>query len=111
MRSFFLILLLLNVSPASAEPLALTSADWGRPRSGEALVQQPVLRSVLKVFEAEADSVIVIAHATSEAGQLWAEEIRAWLVALGVSSARIHLSARPELNDVLTLDVRKKADL
>jgi hypothetical protein len=111
MRSFFFAMLLLTVSLASAEPLVLTSAEWARPRTGEALVQQPVLRQVLKAFEGEPDGVVVIAHGTGEAGQLWAEELRAWLVALGVSSTRVHLAARPELKDTLTLDVRKQADL
>ena len=111
MRRLLLASSFLIVSTVFAEPLALTPADWARPRTGEALVRQPVLSELLKSFEREPDNVIVIAHATGEAGQLWAEELRAWLVALGVSSARIRLAARPELKDTLTLDVRKQADL
>ncbi|HKQ30405.1 MAG TPA: hypothetical protein VJS66_03875, partial [Burkholderiales bacterium] len=97
--------------PVFADPLALSAEQWSRSRTGEALVRQPVLVQTLQALERESDGVIVLAHATSEAGQLWAEELRAWFVALGVSSARIRLVARPELKDVLTLDVRKQADL
>lgn len=111
MRSFFFVLLFFSCSVVSGEPLVLTSADWARPRSGEMLMQQPVLEQVRQAFEREPGGVIVIGHATNEAGQLWAEELRAWLVALGVSSARIRLAARPEMEDVLTLDVHKQADL
>jgi hypothetical protein len=111
MRKIIFLLLLFGFSTAFADPLTLTSEEWAHPRSGEKLARQPALAELLKGFEREADSVIVIAHATSEAGQLWAEEWRAWLVALGVSSARVRLMARPEMKDALSLDVRKRADL
>ena len=111
MHRFLLVVMFLVVSTAFAEPLALTSADWARPRTGEALARQPALNELLKAFEREKDGVIVIAHATGEAGQLWAQELRGWLIALGVTSARIRLVARPELNDTLILDVHKREDL
>jgi hypothetical protein len=112
MQHRLLVLLLLGFSlSASAEPLTLTSEDWARPRSGEALAQHPALARVVQAFEREPNGVIVIVHATSEAGQLWAEELRSWLVALGISSARIHFEARPELQEALLLDVRAKSNL
>jgi hypothetical protein len=111
MRRLLYALLLLTTPPVCAESFVLTPDEWSRPRSGESIVQQPVLSALRQAFEREADSVIVIAHATGEAGQLWAEEVRAWLVALGISSARIRLNARPEMKAVLDMSVRNVADL
>lgn len=110
MHRIIYVLLLLSVRAVAAESFTLTSEDWAR-RSAEAFTQQPVLANVQQAFEKESDGVIVITHATSEAGQLWAEELRAWWVAFGVSSTRVRLEAHPEINTNLRLTVRKRADL
>lgn len=102
---------LLFALPVAAEPFTLTAEDWVLPRSGATLTQLPPLTGAVQAFEREADGVIVIAHATGEAGQLWAEELRSWLVALGISSAHIRFDARPELQNVLVLDIRKRDSL
>ncbi len=100
---------------ALAEPVTFGADDGARPRSGQTLIAQPVLQHTVVALDAALDkgidAVLVIGHATGEAGQLSAEALRAWLVALGVSSARIRLEARTELSDALVLDVRDKAGL
>ena len=106
MRYFLSSLLLLFSLPGFAEPTTLTAEDWARPRSGAALAQHEGLARLVQAFEREPDRVIVIAHGTGEDGQLWAEELRSWLVALGVSSARLQLESRPGLHEALILDVR-----
>jgi hypothetical protein len=103
-----LLLLSLLVAPVViADTVTLTQEDWARPRSGEALTEFPELAQALREFDAADERIVAIAHATGEAGQLWAAELRSWLVALGVSSASIRFEARPELQDVLLVDVRK----
>ncbi len=103
-------LLLLSVSVRAA-PVTLTAEDWARSRTGAALTQQPALAATVKAFEGQADAVIVIAHGSDEAGQLWAEELRSWLVAFGITSARIHFESRPGLQNTLVLDVRARSSL
>jgi hypothetical protein len=105
MRYPLLTLLLLSL-PVFAEPITLTAEDWARPRSGAALTQHAGLAHIVRAFERQPDSAIVIAHSTGEDGQLWAEELRSWFVALGVSSTRLQLESRPGLQEVLILDVR-----
>lgn len=106
MRYFLLTLLLLFSSPVFAESITLTTEDWARPRSGESLTQHAGLARLVQSFERQPDGAIAIAHGTGEDGQLWAEELRSWFVALGVSSARLQLESRPGLQDALILDVR-----
>ena len=110
MHRLCITLLLLSL-PALAEPITLTADDWARPRSGEVVASHPLVARIVDAFEHKPDSAIVIAHASGEAGQLWAEELRSWLVALGVGSDCIRLESRPELHDALILDVRERAAL
>jgi hypothetical protein len=109
-RSLALVFALFSLA-ASAEPLTLTAEDWAHPRGGAALAQQPTLIALLERLERERDGVVVIGHATGEAGQLWAEELRGWLIALGVASSRIRFDARPALQGALALDVRPREEL
>jgi hypothetical protein len=111
MSRLFASVLLFSSFSVAAEPLTLSAADWTAPRTGAALVQQPALVKLLRALEQEPDGVAVISHATSETGQLWAEELRGWLVALGVSSAQIRFDARTELTETLTLAVRQREQL
>lgn len=106
MRNPLLTLLLLFSWPVFAEPITLTAEDWAQPRSGAALTQHAGLVRLVQAFERQPDNAIVIAHSTGEEGQLWAEELRSWFVALGISSTRLQLESRPELREALILDVR-----
>lgn len=111
MRHWLLCLLLFPPLPALADSFSLSADDWARPRNGTTLAHQPALAGAMQAFERERDAVLVIAHATGEAGELWAGELRAWLVALGVSSARIHFEAHTDVQGALVLDVRKRSSL
>ncbi len=109
--------LLLSTRAISAEPITLTVEEWtaaggAGSRVGETLVARPALASVVDAFERQPDNtVIVIAHSSGEAGELWAEELRSWFVALGIPSSRIRFDSRPELQGALILDVRERASL
>jgi len=97
---------LLCSAPAFAGPVTLNAEDWARPRSGEALARMTALAETMGAFEREMEKgVIVISHSADEAGQLWAGDLRSWLIALGVSSARIKLESRVDVQGVLILDV------
>jgi hypothetical protein len=56
-------------------------------------VQIEELREVVAAWEAREQQRIRIRHAVGEAGLLWAEELRDWLVALGVPTAAIEVRA------------------
>jgi hypothetical protein len=114
MRPFLRVLSLLcslACSSAFAESFTLTAEDWARPRSGEALVRHPALAGAVEAFGRLADGVIVVRHSADEAGQLWGEELRSWLVALGVASTQIKLESRVEVHGVLILNVTARGNL
>lgn len=93
----------------SAPPDAYTlSADqWAQQRSGGALLKLQPLQAAVHVWLAEPQAHIVIRHAASDAGNLWAGELTDWLVSLGVPSDRIdRQTSADQPDDSITLLVQ-----
>jgi len=92
---------------ASAETVQIITAhEWARPRSGESLVQMPALKSAVREYlgeDSQHERRIIIRHPRGEEGVLWAEELRGWLVALGIPSA--HISVSPKSTRVNAIEV------
>ena len=80
----------------SADTVQIITADeWARPRSGESLVRMPALKSTVREYlgeDKQRGRRILIRHPRGEEGVLWAEELRGWLVALGVPSTDVAVS-------------------
>ena len=85
-----LFLLLTIALPVSAETAwTLSAAEWSRPRHGEWLVAHPALSAALNKLQRSPHSVLQLRYPGGDEGVLWAEELQAWLVALGLESERI----------------------
>ena len=80
-----------SASVGYAETLEITSTEWARPRSGNQIISFTVLQSVVSHLEQRPKSAVTIHYAGGDEGLLWAEELRGWLVALGVTGDRIIL--------------------
>jgi hypothetical protein len=107
MRWLSLPLLLLCVFPtARADVLTLGAGEWSGPRSGAALARHAPLKRLIADFERQPEGIILLRHGSGDESLLWAEEMRSWLVALGVPSPRIRLQAVTGRPDGLTLEVR-----
>ena len=95
-RGLPLLIMLICMAVSSAESVQIITADdWARPRSGESLVQMRALKRTVRDYLSQNDEGgqrILIRHPRGEEGVLWAEELRGWLVALGVPSADISVS-------------------
>lgn len=99
----------LVISAAILWPLTGTAADlapelWDRPRSAQAVMAQPAVRQVVAAYQANSAARIMIVHGPRQEAQLQAEELRAWLVALAVDSARLQLRSDPRAA-VLRLEI------
>ena len=88
----------------SAESVTITADQWARPRSGEAIIHLERLHEVIEALDQSADNQITIRHAAGESGTLWAEELRSWLVSLGIPSRRIVLDVGLEQSDVIIVE-------
>lgn len=118
-RGLPLLIMLVCASAAAAESVRIITADdWARPRSGASLVQMPALKLAVRDYldaragDARAGSQgegrgqrIRIRHPRGEDGVLWAEELRGWLVSLGIPSDDIVVSPESTRIDALELAV------
>ena len=107
------LLIILVFSPvSSAESVQIITADdWARPRSGESLVQMPALQRTVRDYLSQSDERgqrILIRHPRGEEGVLWAEELRSWLVALGIPSAAIEVIPTSTQIDSIELAVLRE---
>lgn len=95
------------VAPAAANSgVTITAEQWARPRSGDSIVKLPGLDALVEATERDAASRLVIRFAGGDEGSLWAEELRSWLVALGLPSARVALEPGLPQSDRLLLELR-----
>jgi len=116
-RGLPLLIMLISISVCSAESVqVITAEDWARPRSGESLVRMPALKRTVRDYlnqkgnqkgslNDQRGQRISIRHPRGEEGVLWAEELRGWLVALGIPSADIALNPESSRIDAIELAV------
>lgn len=100
-----LIPFILAASAQAAEPRWISAEEWSRPRGGETLTALPPLRQSVQEWMATPEARLVIRHPGGEEGGLWAGELRAWLVALGVPGERIELAPGAGREDAMALEV------
>ena len=124
-RGLPLLIMLICSAAYSAESSAgsvevITADQWARPRSGESLVQMPALKRAVRDYlgqnadrddeqggsrNTRRDQRILIRHPRGEEGVLWAEELRSWLIALGIPSTDIAMSPQSTRVDAIELAV------
>jgi hypothetical protein len=106
MRTGWLLAALLIPATVLAETLTLTAEHWARPRSAAYVASLPEVRRAIEIYERQPQGVIVLHHATTEEAGLWAEELRGWLVALGLPGERIVTVTELRPRDTLRIEVR-----
>lgn len=91
MKPYLLLIALLfpGLSWANTDRFSIGADQWAQPRSGEELLHLPPFDSAVRDWLAHLNARIVIVHAGSDQGSLWASEISDWLVSLGVPSDQI----------------------
>lgn len=120
-RGLPLLIMLICTAGYSAESVEIITADqWARPRSGDSLVQMPALKRTVRDYlgqvgdqndgrsgsrNTQGGQRILIRHPRGEEGVLWAEELRAWLIALGIPSNDIAMSPASTRVDTIELAV------
>jgi hypothetical protein len=100
------LLLLMFALPALADSgFSLTAEEWSRPRNGSAIVELPALNAVMREFDRQPESEIVIRYPGGEEGVIWVQELRSWMISLGVPAGRIVLQPGSSRLDALDLRV------
>lgn len=92
---------------ASADLMFAVPAElWDRPRSAGMVLQQPDIRRAVNMHIARSGSSLIIHHAVGQEPLLYAEELRAWLIALAISPDRIRLSGDLKPGEPLIIEVK-----
>lgn len=90
MRLSLLLLLAFSLSAlADTDRYSIGADQWAQPRSGSELLHLPPFSAAVQDWVGHPGARIVIVHAGSDQGSLWASELSDWLVALGVPSDHI----------------------
>lgn len=101
-----LLTLLILPTLVLAQPVYSVDAEtWSRPRSAETLLELPSLREAVAALQGRGERRLTIHHPQGEQGEFWASELRDWLVALGIPSARIDLQVDDAVMERLDLVV------
>jgi hypothetical protein len=104
MRLALILILLLTATAAFAEQAVISAAQWPRPVDGRALAAIEPLRVTVAALDKQPGLRLRIRYPGGDAGSAWAGELRDWLVALGVPSARIDLAPGSGGADIIVVE-------
>ena len=90
---------------ASAAPLMLTAEQWAVPRDAASVSSMPVLQQTMFLMADDPASRLRIRYPGGDEGMLWVNELKSWLVALGLPSSRIEISPGSTSTMALELEV------
>lgn len=112
--SLWLASLLVFVNPVLANSVriyTLSADEWARPRTGEVIPQFTALRSAVNYWSKDGGKAIIIRYPGEDTGELWAAELRDWLISLGIPSDNILLSSGIQEPDEIKLEVGYRNEL
>ena len=107
MNKLILSIFLLVVSPLSfADGVELLHAnEWSVPKKTTTILAMPSIQKSMDKLKNNVTSVLKIKYPGGDEGTLWANELRSWLVALGLSSKRIDLEPGSAISTTIELEV------
>ncbi|MCW8888110.1 MAG: hypothetical protein OQK25_03500 [Gammaproteobacteria bacterium] len=73
------------------ERWVVSTTEWAQPRSGEMVSSLKGVRGALSAVIQLPGSIVAIHHPGGDQGIWWAEELKGWLITLGLDSKRVEL--------------------
>ena len=89
----------------------LSADEWARPRTGAVIPQLAAVRSAVSYWGKGSGKAVIIRYPGEDTGELWAAELRDWLISLGVPSDYILLSSGTQAADEIKLEVGNRDEL
>ena len=90
---------------AQSEGVRLTSESWETHRHGEAILKNEAIADIIVAWLEKPQQYLEIRYPGGEEGELWVEELRDWLVSLGISSSAIQLIPGSEAKDIINISL------
>ena len=98
---------LLAALAAAAQTFVVPPELWDRPRSAKAVLEQPAVRQAVEAWLAQPGARLLLRHGPGPESLHAAEELRAWLAALAIESARIELRNDLKASEPLQMEVTR----
>ncbi|MCP4187524.1 MAG: hypothetical protein GY763_07975 [Gammaproteobacteria bacterium] len=105
-----IIYLALPVHANSLRIFTLSADEWARPRAGAVIADFTSLRSAVAYWETGTNHNILIRYPGEDSGEIWATELRDWLVSLGIPTDYIELVSGSQDAEEIRLIVGKRKD-
>lgn len=100
----------LSANADSLRIFSVSADDWSRPRAGAVIAEFESIRAAVSYWEKAADHSILIRYPGEDSGEIWATELRDWLVSLGIPNDYIQLVSGSQAADEIRLIVGKRSD-
>jgi hypothetical protein len=104
-RLFAVLFMLLMPVAAGAEVYAVPAQFWLSPRSGEIVRAEPMVAQAVQRFLVRPRARLVLHHAREDESMAHAEELRGWLIALGLEAQRIELAETGGVDRTVKIEV------
>ncbi len=102
---FILAGLLFTTVALAAESYVLKANEWAVPRQATTLLNMPAIHQTMSVLSNNPDTYLILKYPGGDEGTLWVNELRSWLIALGLSSRRIETEPGSAISTSITLEV------
>ena len=89
-----------------AENVELLHAnEWSVPKKSSTLLAMPAIHNSMIKLQKNVKSTLKLNYPGGDEGALWVNELRSWLIALGLSSKRIELVPGSAISTTIELEV------
>lgn len=93
----------INIYAADVELLHLK--EWSVPKKAVTLLTMPAINKSMQKLKNNENSILMLKYPGGDEGSLWVNELRSWLIALGLSSKRIELIPGSAISTTIELEV------
>lgn len=107
----FLLLTSTTLWANSVRIFNLSADSWARPRAGGVIPNLEPIRMAVTYWETGTDAAILLSYPGEDSGELWASELKDWLISLGIPSDYILLSPGSQAEDEIHILVGNRQEL
>lgn len=105
MNRVLLAMLLLAPLAAGAEVYTVPGQFWLDTRSGASVLAEPAVAQAVQRFLDRPRARLVLHHAREDESTAHAEELRGWLIALGLEAGRIELAETGGVDRTVKIEI------
>ena len=99
------VMLLFTSNLFAADVELLYANEWSVPKQSTTILAMPAIHKSMNKLQKDVNTVLKIKYPGGDEGTLWVNELRSWLIALGLSSTRIDLVQGSAISTTIELEV------